>query len=84
MCAADSPTRCNDVLVADGDNAKTRRQQAVELLALNVFGTADTGGKLITRRIVAERPDELSAHCDGSGLVGPLVVPGVTSCLGGH
>ena len=51
--------------MADGDNAKSRREQAVEQIALDVFGRADTNGKLITRRMVAERLDELAAHSDG-------------------
>ena len=42
-------------VVADGDNARSKRQQAVEVLSLHVFRLADTGGKLITRRLVTER-----------------------------
>jgi hypothetical protein len=39
------------------------RLEAVEVLALDVFGRAD--GKLITRRIVEERFAELGAHSHG-------------------
>ena len=46
-------------------DARLKRQAAVEQVALNVFQNADTGGRLITRRMVAERLDELSAHKDG-------------------
>ena len=51
-------------VVADGDNARSKRQQAVEVLSLHMFGLADTGGKLITRRLVTERLAELAGHKD--------------------
>ena len=51
--------------MANGDNARTLGLAAVEQMALNVFGLADRDGKVITRRMVAERLSELSAHSDG-------------------
>ena len=45
--------------------AQPKREQAVEVLSLHVFGLADLGGKLITRKMVAEKLAELSAHRDG-------------------
>lgn len=51
--------------MAGADNAITSRQAAVEILALNVFGTADRAGQLVTRRIVSERLSELAGHRDG-------------------
>ena len=76
--AAATRIRCDDVLVADGDNAISLRQAAVEQIALDVFGRADIGGKLITRRMVAERLNELSAHSDGCRCGLCHLVPSVT------
>ena len=59
----------DDVLVANGDNARLKRDQAVEQIALHVFGVADCDGKLITRRMVTERLSELSAHTTAAGAV---------------
>jgi len=60
------------------------RVQAVEVLALNVFGIADTSGRLITRRMVTERLSELAGHRDGCkcGLCEllPLVTPAKVWC----
>lgn len=67
--------RCDDVLVSD---ARLKRQAAVEQIALHVFGIADTGGKLITRKLVSERLDELSGHRDGCRCGLCQLVPSVT------
>jgi hypothetical protein len=53
--------------VAGADNARTKRQAATEVLSLHVFGLADIGGKLITRRMVADRLAELGGHHEGCG-----------------
>ena len=64
--------------MANGDNAISLRQAAVEQIALNVFGVADRDGKLITRRMVAERLSELSTHSDGCRCGLCALVPSVT------
>lgn len=51
--------------MANGDNARLKRDQAVEQVALHIIGTVDIGGQLITRRLVRERLDELAGHRDG-------------------
>jgi hypothetical protein len=53
--------------VAATDNARTKRQSAVEVIALNVFGTADRVGQLVTRRMVSERLADLGGHPAGCG-----------------
>ena len=64
--------------MANGDNARTLGLAAVEQMALNVFGLADRDGKVITRRMVAERLSELSAHSDGCRCGLCHLVPSVT------
>ena len=55
---------------------------AVDLVVLTDYLVADP-------RIVRDLHDRGARHLgvrvhDGIGLVGPLVIPGVTSCLGNH
>ena len=67
----ESRSSCDDVLVAAGGNGTPRigngtsRAAAVEQVALDVLGRVDIGGQLITRRMVRERLNELSAHRKG-------------------
>ena len=57
-----TPYRRYALAVPGGNGAVPARVQAVEVLALNVFGIADTSGRLITRRMVTERLSELAGH----------------------
>ena len=50
--------RCDDVLVSD---TRLKQQAAVEQVALHVFQSADISGQFISRRMVAERLDQLAA-----------------------
>lgn len=53
--------------MAGGDNAKTSREAAVEILALKVFGVADQDGILVTRRMTDKLLADLGEHTDGCG-----------------
>jgi len=51
--------------VSGGNGAVPARVQAVEVLALNVFGIAGRSGQLVARRMVSERLTELGGHVGG-------------------
>jgi hypothetical protein len=61
-----------------GSNARLKRDQAVEQVALHIFGTIDTGGQLITRRLVRDHLDELAGHRDGCRCGLCRLLPSVT------
>ena len=51
--------------MSGGNGAVPARVQAVEVLALNVFGIAGRSGQLVARRMVSERLTELGGHVGG-------------------
>ena len=55
------------ILVAGGDNAKTSREAAVEILALKVFNAADRDGAVVTRRMTDKLLSDLGGHSDTCG-----------------
>ncbi len=81
------PFRTVVVVKADMNNPMTASTRtpiamAVRLLLLSDSLVADPR---MLRELRAARIPHLPVRVrDGTGLVGPLVVPGVTSCLGSH
>jgi hypothetical protein len=76
---------CEHIRVAGRDNARTKRQQAVEVISLDVFGRADRENRLVTRRLVSERLAELAEHpqvcgCGLCELLPSVTVPKVWRC----
>jgi hypothetical protein len=75
--------RCSGARIAHSRQAHaTVTSGAVDLVVLSDYLVADP-------RMVRELHNRGVAHLpvrvrDGTGLVGPLVIPGVTSCLGSH
>jgi hypothetical protein len=71
--------RCSGALVTHSNLAKAAPPDATDLVVLSDFLVADP-------RVVRELHTARVAHLpvrvrDGAGLVGPLVIPGMTSCL---
>jgi hypothetical protein len=71
--------RCSGARVTQSNLAKAAPPDATDLVVLSDFLVADP-------RVVRELHTARVAHLpvrvrDGAGLVGPLVIPGVTSCL---
>ena len=75
--------RCSVARVAQNSQPHSAvSHAAVDLVVLSDYLVADP-------RMVRDLHNEGIPHLpvrvrDGTGLVGPLVIPGVTSCLGSH
>jgi hypothetical protein len=72
--------RCSGAQVTHSSGTKAAPPETTDLVVLSDFLVADP-------RVVRELHTARVAHLpvrlrDGAGLVGPLVIPGVTSCLG--
>jgi bacteriocin biosynthesis cyclodehydratase domain-containing protein len=75
-----SALRCSGARVTHSSRTRAAPPQTTDLAVLSDFLVADPR---VVRELHAARVPHLPVRVrDGAGLIGPLVIPGVTSCLG--
>ncbi|HJT95939.1 MAG TPA: cyclodehydratase [Mycobacterium sp.] len=74
-----SALRCSGARVTQSSLTKAAPPQTTDLVVLSDFLVADP--RVVRELHIARVPHLMVRMRDGAGLVGPLVIPGVTSCL---